>query len=329
MHPEVFLNISFLILLFAGITSLSFKYIHLNYNIKKVTVTKLKQRSQFAGNFFYFYNIKEDERTPETLRNKSVVKKISVHVPTHLKPINDTAFGHYLAGLIDGEGHFSNQSQLVIVFNEKDASLAYFIKGKIGYGNVYKVKNKKAIIFVISKYSGLLKVMELINGKIRSQNKIDQINNNILNNSKFILSSKFYRNTDKDLNNNWLAGFSDADASFQIKLITRNNKTEVRLNFQIDQNKNELLILIKNFFRGNIKTNLEIDGFSYNSSSLGSAKNIIHYFDKYFLLSHKHVDYLKWRKAYIIIQNKEHLTKLGLEKITKLKKTMNRGLSNS
>jgi LAGLIDADG endonuclease len=76
-------------------------------------------------------------------------------------------------------------------------------------------------------------------------------------------------------------------------LIIRNNKTEVRLNFQIDQKKNELLILIKNFFGGNIKTNLEIDGFSYNSSSLGSAKKIIHYFDKYFLLSHKHVDYLK------------------------------------
>jgi hypothetical protein len=57
------------------------------------------------------------------------------------------------------------------------------------------------------------------------------------------------------LNNHWLAGFSDADASFQIKLITRNNKTEVRLNFQIDQKKNDLLILIKNFLGGNIKKN--------------------------------------------------------------------------
>ena len=52
---------------------------------------------------------------------------------------------------------------------------------------------------------------------------------------------------------------------------------------------------------------------------------MINYFDQYHLLSSKHLNYLKWRKAYILIQNKEHLTELGLEQITKLKKTMNRG----
>ena len=52
---------------------------------------------------------------------------------------------------------------------------------------------------------------------------------------------------------------------------------------------------------------------------------MINYFDQYHLLSSKHLNYLKWRKAYILIQNKEHLTESGLEQITKLKKTMNRG----
>jgi hypothetical protein len=37
------------------------------------------------------------------------------------------------------------------------------------------------------------------------------------------------------------------------------------------------------------------------------------------------VNYLKWRKVYIIIQNKDHLTKKGIEKIIKLKSTMNMG----
>jgi hypothetical protein len=206
MHPEVNNNISFLILLFAGITSLSFNYFHQNIiNIfKKVIVTILKQRSQSAGNFIKSLNyIKDYERTSETLRNKSVInlKKISVHVPSHIKPINNNAFGHYLAGLIDGDGHFSNQLQLEIRFNEKDASLAYFIKSQIKYGNVYKIKHKKEIILVISNYLGLVKVLKLINGKIRSQNKLNQINTNILSNSKFILSSQFKINTNDDLNN--------------------------------------------------------------------------------------------------------------------------------
>jgi uncharacterized C2H2 Zn-finger protein len=42
------------------------------------------------------------------------------------------------------------------------------------------------------------------------------------------------------------------------------------------------------------------------------------------MLSSKYINFLKWRKAYIIIQNKGHLTKTGLDKIKKLKNTMNR-----
>lgn len=326
MHPEVNENIGFLILLCAGITLLSFKYSNLNLilNFKKIIVTILKRISQSAGNFITF--TENDEITSETLCNNSVIKKISVHVATYFKPSNDNEFGHYLAGLIDGDGHFSIQKQLVIVFNEKDASLAYFIKGKIGYGNVYKVKNKKAIILVISKKLGIINVLNLINGKIRSENKLHQINNNILSDPNFNLFSKFYKNTDNDLNNNWLAGFSDADGSFQIKLITRNNnKTEVRLNFQIDQKQNELLILIKQFLGGNIGYRKSQDTYYYGSTSFGSAKKVINYFDKFHLLSSKHVNYLKWRKSYIIIQNKEHLINTGLEKIKKFKKSMNRG----
>ena len=49
----------------------------------------------------------------------------------------------------------------------------------------------------------------------------------------------------------------------------------------------------------------------YDSTSMGSAKKIIHYFDKYHLQSKKHIGYLRWRKVYRLIQDKEHLTKMG------------------
>jgi hypothetical protein len=307
----------------AGITSLSFKYS--NCLITKVIVTKLKQRSQSAGNFAYFSN----ESTSETLRDKSVMpntgKKVSVHVPIHSKQLSDNDFGHYLAGLIDGDGHFSKTPQLVIVFNQLDASLAYYIKGRIGYGNIYKVKNKEAVILVVSKGEGILRVIDLINGKIRSDNKLNQINKNILSNPRFNALPLICKNNDSNLNNHWLAGFSDADASFQIKLISQNQRTEVRLNYQIDQKENTLLILIKNFVGGNIGYRKSQDTYYYGSTSFGSAVKVINYFDQYHLLSSKHLNYLKWRKAYILIQNKEHLTDSGLEQIIKLKKTMNRG----
>jgi hypothetical protein len=84
-----------------------------------------------------------------------------------------------------------------------DVSLAYYIKSKLGYGNIYKVKNKKAIILVVSNRSGLLKILNLINGKLRSKNKLNQINNNILVNDYFkkCAFTDFRLNDDINLNN--------------------------------------------------------------------------------------------------------------------------------
>ena len=313
-------------MLYAGTTwLLSFKYSILNDIVKK-----LKQSSKSAGNNSIYENI---VGTSETLRNEIAedikidkIKPISVHVPVHKIPANDNEFGHYLAGLIEGDGHFSSKQQLVIVFNSSDNYLAYLIKRYIGYGSVHKVKNKNAVLLIIAAKEGIIKIINLINGKIRTKNKFDQIINNILNHPNFSDFNKtinFKLNLNNDLRNYWLAGVSDADASFQIKTINRNNKTEIRLNFQIDQKKEDILIKIKSFLGGNIGYRKSQDTYYYGSTSFGSAKKVINYFDHFHLLSSKHVNYLKWRKVYLIIQKKDHLNNKGIERIIKLKKTMN------
>jgi len=337
-HPEV-QYMGFLTLLFSGTTLLSFKYSLLNDKVKKLKRLSIPEGNNFINLYKMYINYeklyKNKIRTSETLCNEteklgdiySKIKLISVHVPTHLKPANDNQFGHYLAGLIDGDGHFSKQQQLVIVFNSLDVSLAYYIKKQIGFGNMRKVKNKKAFLLIIGSKKGLEKVINLINGKIRTKNKLDQICNNILKHKHFVELKnkiKFKLNLDKDLKNYWLAGFSDADASFKIKLLNHTNRTEVRLNFQIDQKKIDTLILIKNFLGGNIGYRKNQDTYYYGSTSFGSAKNVVDYFNSFHLLSSKYISYLKWRKAYIIIQNNDHLKNEGLKKIVKLKNTINK-----
>ena len=312
------------------------------YSILNDTVKKLKLWSISAGKIFNF-----KKKTSETLNNGIIenfssgenIKFISIHVPKHLKPLNDEQFGYYLAGLIDGDGHFSSKQQLIIAFHSLDASLAYNIKERLGYGSVKKVKNKNAILFIISSKEGIKKVLNLINGKIRTENKFNQILDNLLNHPRYIDIKKdqdqgaspkidFKLNKDKNLKNHWLAGFSDADASFQIKILNRDNRVEVRLNYQIDQKKSNTLALIKDYLGGNIGYRKDQDSYYYGSTSFGSAKKVINYFDHFHLQSSKHVNYLKWRKAYILIQNKNYLNKDGLEKIIRLKNTMIR-LSDS
>ena len=119
-------------MLYAGTTSIiSFKYSFLIDIVKK-----LKRRSISASDIYlyFYYEFINKFETSETLRNEIAVvtekvKPLSVHVPTHLKPNSDRDFGHYLAGLIDGDGHFSSKQQLVIVFNLYN-NVKFFINDK-------------------------------------------------------------------------------------------------------------------------------------------------------------------------------------------------------
>lgn len=317
-HPEVNF-ISFLMLLYAGIASiLSFKY-----SILINIVKKLKRWSQSAGNTFVI-----SSGTSETLRNNTEfyfenIREISNHVPKHFKPLNEEQFGHYLAGLIDGDGHFNSKQQLVIIFSSPDVKVAYYVKKKLGYGYVNKLKDKNAYLFIVSKKDGIIKVLNLINGKLRTVNKFNQVKNNILTNSKYSEQNlKFLINETNNFYNHWIAGFSDADTSFQIKIINKKDrpKSEIRLNFQLNKKDTNVLLLIKKVFGGNIGYSKSQDTYYYGSTSFGSARKVIKYFDTFHLQSSKHINYLRWRKAYLLIKNNKHLTELGIKKIIKLKK---------
>ena len=157
------------------ISIFSVKYFILNDIVKK-----LKQESIPVGSIF---NVTSEILCNKTVVNTENVKPISEHVPKHLRPVSDDQFGHYLAGLIDGDGHFSSKQQLVIVFHSSDAYLAYYIKERLGFGNVKKVKDKNAFLLIIASQEE--KIVNLINGKIRTENKFHQINNNILKHNKF------------------------------------------------------------------------------------------------------------------------------------------------
>ena len=329
-HPEV-KNIGLVTLLFAGTTSLySFKYYIFNDKVKK-----LKQRSKSAGNIYTPSECVNG--TSETLRNGIVlnsehIKLISNHVPKHLKPLNDEQLGHYLAGLIDGDGHFSKIQQLVIVFSYPDAFLAYYLREKIGYGNVKKVQNKNAYLLVVSNKAGITKVIHLINGKLRTKHRFNQVMNNVFASVKYKdLNIEFTINLSDDFNNHWLAGFTDADGSFQVKIIepSNRNKPEVRLNYQIDQKDDFLLIKIRDYLGGHIGYRKSQDTYYYGSTSFGSAKKVIQYFDIFHLQSRKHISYLRWRKIYKLIQDKEHLTEKGLAKIIKIKGFINKHEDNN
>lgn len=252
-HPEVKF-ICFVILLYAG-TSLYLNYTY-TYDII-VTIFKLTRES--ARNWRLYYlpfksNIIDTSKSSETLCKR----KISFHLNKNIRDLNENEFGHYLAGLIDGAG-FWEENKLLILFQESEKSLVYFLKSKIKYGNVYKLK--KEIIYVISKEIGLKKVFSLINNKIR-----------IFNNP--LIKKK----EDDNFFNHWLAGFTDINGSFEngFKIIYKNRS---------------ILEMIQKYLGGFIKVNEDLHIYIPNN-----VKEINKYFDNFHLLSSKYVKYLKWKK---------------------------------
>ena len=239
----------------------------------------------------------------------------------HKKPLKDDDFGYYLAGLIEGNGHFTINHNIEISFNINDASLAYYIKKRIGYGVIKKIKNNDLTLKYISNFKGTIIIAKLINGKLRT-NKIEYFNLNIINyiniqfNIPLIIYSKDISNI---LDNYWLVGFTDANGSFKICEYNKNLGFEFKLKFILFQINNLILNDLISIFDGYLDFNKKLDIYFFCTSSFNSAKKIINYFDKYHLLSFKYVLYFKWRKIYRIIQRKEHLTFKGINKIKKIK----------
>lgn len=303
---------------------------NLNWNISKW------QQKNYLLDYCFAYILRlksEDLRTgdfeqSDLLELKALIKKKD---PTHTKPTTNTELGHYLAGLIDGDGYIDKYT-IKITFYILDLPLAIYLTKVLGFGSIYKVKDKNAYDLRINSIIGFIKILKLINGKLRNPKKLNQILRLIETNkgkTYFSEFKDFKLNTSNNLDNYWLAGFSDADASFQIKILNRRIKnktvkrTEIRLGFQVDQKTSYLLELIKEYLGGSIGYRKKQDTYYYSSVSFKNAQKVVNYFDKYNLLSSKHLNYLKWRSAFELIQKKEHTTLLGQQKIKQIKGNMN------
>jgi hypothetical protein len=57
----------------------------------------------------------------------------------------------------------------------------------------------------------------------------------------------------------------------------------------------------------------------YKSSGFKTAYYLIKYFDKYNVFAGKYINYLKFRKVYIMITNGKHLEEKGIKKIISIK----------
>nr|YP_010697800.1 LAGLIDADG homing endonuclease [Porodaedalea chrysoloma]WCF76761.1 LAGLIDADG homing endonuclease [Porodaedalea chrysoloma] len=308
------------ILLYAGNSCISSPLVFIT--LGKIYLNLLPGQS--AGNFSF--STKATAKTKNTYNSYTNLPIISEHVSKHKSNLTDTDFGYFLAGLIEGDGWFGKK-ELHIIFAESDISLAYLIKKRIGHGNVYKIKNKKAVRYICKNAKGLFIILSLINGKLVSKPKYEQlIKHNYSADFNYTIlppSNSF------TLDNYWLAGFSQADGCFHISLVkSKTHKTgySVRLEFSLKQNDAVPLKLLYNTVKMGNLSQYSSGIWCYKSSGFKTAALLINYFDTCNLFAGKYVNYLKFRKVYIMITNGRHLENKG---ITKIKSIATKGSSET
>lgn len=245
-----------------------------------------------------------------------------------LKPQNQEEFGYFLAGLIDADGHIKKNGSVVIAFHLKEISVAYYLKNVIGFGSIYKVKNRRAATYECMNKAGLTKVASYIRNKLKHAAKITQFNERLvkrLNCEKTVYTLSDLRK------NHWLAGFLQGDGCLVLYQVKRGlaswprkepSLLETRIFVQVAQKKIFLLESIKTFFNGRIQYRAFNNSYQYNSVSFQNALDFIGYLDQFQLIGSKLREYKVWRKAFSIIQSKQHNTKFGEAQLFDLKEQL-------
>jgi hypothetical protein len=269
----------------------------------------------------------------------------------HLGKEYNNKLGNYLAGLFEGDGHIwiqkvwdkkkKHNPRFCITFGMKNEPLAKKLLELIGSGFIrYKLQDN-ACVLVISPVVGLKKVVNLLNGKLRTP-KIYQLHNLIdwLNKNHSTNINKLPLKKKNLLSDSWLSGFIDSDGSFSVlhtKIENGAKKRKISCRLRIEQrildpmtgeDYYQVLTDIAEFLNCSLLTkNQKSTGNKYYTLTASSKKSleiIKNYLDTYILFSSKYLDYKDWKKIVILIINNQHYTKEGLIQTDSVRNSINR-----
>lgn len=146
---------------------------------------------------------------------------------------------------------------------------------------------------------------------------------------------KFSTSNSSIVNAGVWSGLIDGEGSFSI-IVDRNKARKlgwrVQLKFQIGLNSKDLnlLYLLQQHLGGigSIHLARNRDIVNYSIDSIQDLNKLIFHLEKYPLLTQKAADFLLFKKAVELVNNKAHITVQGVNKIVNIKASMNLGLSD-
>lgn len=246
----------------------------------------------------------------------------------------------WFIGFVEGDGAiqtYANETRVRFVLTQKESDIVYHIHKMLGIGTVKyfpqgKNRNKNGFYrLIVNDSKHILLLAFLFNGNIAISHRIKQLYswitclNNMLGNNTITLIDNPVSITLKDA---WLSGFTDAEGCFNVS-ITSNSRYAlnniIKMRYILDQKDEKILNIIRNLFGfGKVTLRSKTKGvFRYTSTGYKLMNDVIFYFKVFKLLTKKADSFNKWLDIHVIISNRSHLTKKGLEQVRMLQKQIN------
>jgi Proton-conducting membrane transporter/LAGLIDADG endonuclease/NADH-Ubiquinone oxidoreductase (complex I), chain 5 N-terminus len=284
---------------------------------------KIQEVGRSAGNQTSFKNdgVGSSETTCETLKT---IKDYSLNL--------NPRFKYWFIGFTEGDGSFiinkNGYLEFKITQSSVDAQILFYIKKELGFGSVsVQDKNNKTHHFRVRDRKGILKLIEIFNGNLYTERKMNQFKLWLEAFNKVYSKNIGYINKVNypTLDNGWLSGFTDAEGCFTVSIIKRSetyNQVQVRY-ILAQKGELELMNKIADMLGG--RTSFLKDYNGYNMTvNLTKLDKVIGYFNKYSLKTKKYIHYFNWLKAYKLVMNKEHFNEKGLEQVRNLRDKINK-----
>lgn len=246
-------------------------------------------------------------------------------------PNGPSHFSSYLAGLIEADGCIAVHNKdsnaklyrpkFIVVFNKADEPLAKKLASITESGTVYKKDNAGYVIWQIQKTEDVVKIINIINGYMRTP-KIEALHRAIIWFNTYCGHNIKCLDLDQsDIDSNgWLAGFTDGDGNFSILLVDRKKKgivttkrvqaffrIEFKQTYQRDVsaqqggnsyftilNKIATYLNVNLYTRTREKEDKVFYAFMVISHNAASHIKVINYFDRFPLYSSKYLAYKDW-----------------------------------
>jgi group I intron endonuclease len=255
----------------------------------------------------------------------------------------NTEFALYITGLIEGDGSIHtpktersskgvlNYPNIQIVFHLKDLPLALLIQKELGCGSISRKKGVNAYIYTINNYDGLILLISIINGNMKT-NKIYALHRLIdwYNKYKGTSLEKKGLNTESIMSNAWLSGFIDSHGHFSLRSTESGKYPKIECKFELCFlcYIEPMSIESAKSFMKTIAYSLEIpdysfkqikiDGtnhvkFSIKTQNIRSNEILVSYLNSFPLYSSKYLIFQDFKLALEIYKNLKITKKLGYD----------------